>query len=67
MSKTGRPSVDTEPVTLRLPRDILDALERYRREQDSIPTRPEAVRQMMRDWLVGHGYLKIPPDQDDAN
>ena len=67
MSKKGRPPVDTEPVTVRLPRDVLDAVEKYRREQDSIPTRPEAIRQMLNDWLIGHGYLENPPAREDAN
>ena len=67
MSKKGRPTVDTEPVTVRLPRDILDAIEKYRREQSDIPSRPEAIRQMLADWLVGHGFLENPPPKEDAN
>lgn len=49
--KKGRPQVDTEPVNLRLPREIIDGLEVYRREQEAIPTRPEAIRQILSDWL----------------
>jgi hypothetical protein len=60
--KKGRPSVDTEPVNLRLPRAVIDALEKYRRDQDVIPTRPEAIRVILQDWLVGAGYLAIPDD-----
>ncbi len=50
-SKIGRPSVDTEAVTLRLPREILDEIEIYRRKQDNIPTRQEAIRTILIDWL----------------
>lgn len=57
-SKKGRPAVDTEPVNLRLPRNVLDAIEKFRREQDQIPTRPEAIRTMLVSWLIDHGYLK---------
>ncbi|MGK9336081.1 hypothetical protein [Sinorhizobium meliloti] len=58
-SKKGRPAVDTEPVNLRLPRDVLDAIEEFRRQQEQIPTRPEAIRMMLVNWLVGNGFL--PP------
>ena len=66
-SKKGRPAVDTEPVNLRLPRDMLEAIERYRREQETIPTRPEAVRQALRDWLTSRGYLELLPGSEDTN
>ncbi len=61
-SKLGRPPVDTEPVTLRLPRHLIDAVEAYRRAQPDIPTRPEAIRQMLADWLTTHGYLPSPKE-----
>ncbi|MTW19446.1 hypothetical protein GJ689_24960 [Rhodoplanes serenus] len=61
-STRGRPPVDTEGMTVRVHRNVLDALEAYRREQDEIPSRPEAVRQIVIDWLVERGYLK-PIDQ----
>lgn len=57
-NKGGRPPVDTEAVTLRLPREIIDVLETYRREQEIIPTRPEAIRQILSDWLYDRGYLR---------
>jgi len=55
-SKIGRPAVDTEAVTLRLPREILDKIEEYRRKQDDIPTRQEAIRHMLQGWLMSNGY-----------
>lgn len=30
-------------------------------------TREQALRHILRDWLIGHGYLEMPPDRDDAN
>lgn len=56
-SKIGRPAVDTEAVTLRLPREILDGIEDYRRKQDDIPTRQEAIRFMLQDWLLKSGLI----------
>lgn len=51
--------MDTEAVNLRLPRDIIVALEEFRREQSEIPTRPEAIRLLLRDHLIGLGYIKL--------
>lgn len=43
--------MDTEAVTLRLPRELLDKIEEYRRKQDDIPTRQEAIRLILSDWF----------------
>lgn len=57
-SSRGRPPVDSEPITLRLPRDMLDALARFSAEQPAPqPSRTEALRIILKDWLVGSGYL----------
>lgn len=57
-NRGGRPPVDTEPVTVRLPRDLLNAIEAYRREQDVIPTRPEAIRQLLVEQLRERRHLE---------
>ena len=57
MSKMGRPTVDTEPVTVRLSRDIIVALDAFRREQDDLPTRPEAIRRILAASLTESGHL----------
>jgi hypothetical protein len=61
--KKGRPTVDSEPVNLRLPRELLVALEEYRRGMPSIPTRPEAIRQLMVEHLKAKGFLRDEPAQ----
>lgn len=55
--KKGRPAADTEPVNLRLPRDLLDALDTFRRDTSDLPNRPEAIRRLLRDHLIGLGLL----------
>lgn len=55
--KKGRPAVDTEAVNLRLPRDFLDAIDAFRRDEPDLPTRPEAIRRALSDWLKAKGYL----------
>jgi hypothetical protein len=46
-SKIGRPSADTEAVTLRLSRPMIEAIDQYRRKLDDLPTRPEAIRRLV--------------------
>lgn len=62
-NKGGRPRVDATPVTVRMPPELLTALEAFRRDQRLIPTRPEAIREIVGDWLAGKGYL---PEQTPA-
>jgi hypothetical protein len=36
-------------------------------QPDPKPSRPEAIRLALRDWLVGHGYLPHREDPEGAN
>lgn len=58
----GRPAVDSDRIVVRAQRAELDALDKFASDQDintDAPIgRPEAIRRILRDWLVGHGYLK---------
>ena len=47
----GRPTVDSEAINLRLPRELLDALDDLRRQQQDLPTRPEMIRRVMIKFL----------------
>ena len=51
MAKMGRPKLDTEPVTIRMDRQMLKAIDDYRRLQQDLPSRPEVVRRVMTKWL----------------
>lgn len=50
--------MDTEAVNVRLPREMIDGIDNWRREQPNIPTRPEAIREAVSDWLVALGLMK---------
>lgn len=50
--KKGRPPVDSEAVNVRLPRDMLDAVDAFRRTEDDLPTRPEAIRRLVEKALT---------------
>ncbi|MBX3456326.1 hypothetical protein [Ferrovibrio sp.] len=56
MAQKGRPKADTEPVMVRLPSALLALLDDYRRKQKDIPTRPEAIRLLLRERLAKLGY-----------
>jgi hypothetical protein len=47
----GRPPVDSAPVTLRLIRNDLDAVDHWREAQPDQPNRPEAIRRLVRKAL----------------
>ena len=47
MKKIGRPRSDTEAITLRLPRELIEQLDDLRRDQKDIPTRPEMIRRLL--------------------
>ena len=54
----GRPAVNATPVTLRVPPDLLAPLDAFASGEPDGPTRPEAIRRLLRDALTGLGYLK---------
>ena len=57
-SRRGRPRVDTEEVGTRFPRDTLIGLDAYVAAlPEPRPSRPEAIRFLLRDSLTGLGYL----------
>ena len=54
----GRPPEDTEPLTVRLPRPVIRAIDEARRRADPIPTRTDVVRWAVVDWLTASGLLE---------
>ena len=50
-NKIGRPRVDTESINLRLPRELIEALDDRRRLEKDLPTRPEMIRRALVQWL----------------
>jgi Arc/MetJ-type ribon-helix-helix transcriptional regulator len=50
-SNKGRPKLDTEAINLRLPREMIDAIDDRRRLEADLPTRPEMIRRALAQWL----------------
>ena len=64
----GRPRVDAVPVTVRMPPADVLALDAYLAAQpEPRPSRPEAIRFLLRDSLTGLGYLPHREDPEMAN
>lgn len=53
--RKGRPRVDTEPVNLRLPREMIAAIDELRRAEEDLPTRPEMIRRILAAAIEGQG------------
>ena len=47
----GRPSVETEPLTVRLPRALLEKIDRLRGQEPNPPTRQMFIRRHLAEWL----------------
>lgn len=62
MKKIGRPSVDTEAVTVRLPRDLIASLDDARRLDPTVPTRQEIIRRVLVDWQASQ-TANLPEDR----
>lgn len=58
-SRRGRPAVDSEQVNMRLKRDLLDAIDAFRADERDSPSRPEAIRRLLRDELISLGLLPL--------
>ena len=45
----------------------LDSFMLAQTTDEPLVSRPDAVRYALRDWLVGHGYLRHREDPEGAN
>ena len=55
----GRPPVGSTNIGVRIPPKLLKAIDQFVADQsEPKPTRPEAVRLLTADALIGAGYLK---------
>ncbi|WP_422395386.1 ribbon-helix-helix domain-containing protein [Methylobacterium bullatum] len=51
---------------VRLPPDLLAALDAHMVEDGRIASRPDWIRQALRDWLVSKGRLGCPNNLNDV-
>lgn len=65
-NKGGRPPADTEPLTVRMPRADLTRIDQWRAGERPIPSRPEAIRYMVHEWLIANGIIPIEPEPPEG-
>lgn len=59
--KTSTPrSTKTHPVYATLPRELVEALERYRAEQRPVPDKSGVIAVALEDFLQSKGYWPPP-------
>ena len=55
-------------TSVKLDEDLLDGVEQFIADRDEPPhgkmTHEDAVNVIVRDWLVGQGYIPLPDDPD---
>jgi hypothetical protein len=68
-SRRGRPRTTGKGtlVGIRLQTSELAPLDKWIENQEPRPTRPEAIRRVLRDWLMGTGLLKAPQDRSNLD
>jgi len=54
----GRPPVDSDLLRFRAERDMINGIDAFAASEVDTPSRSEAIRRIIRDWLLSHGYLK---------
>ncbi|MFV1877632.1 ribbon-helix-helix domain-containing protein [Nioella sp.] len=47
-----------DPVLVRLPEDLMRALDAMRRAEEDPPTRPEMIRRILQAWIDQHPVKK---------
>lgn len=58
VKKRGRPNVDSEQINFRVQRADLNALDQMAKKCEI--SRTEAIRTILRLWLIENHYLDIP-------
>jgi metal-responsive CopG/Arc/MetJ family transcriptional regulator len=64
MSSEKKERRGNEPVTLRLPEELIAAVDAHRRRQSDIPTRPEMIRRILVEWMEQNAPARSPTDRD---
>ena len=51
MKSRGRPKVNTQPVMVRMPIELIEKLDDVRRVEQDLPSRPEMIRRIVEEWF----------------
>lgn len=61
MSKIGRPAVESMAINVRVHAEMVNRLDKARKNEPDLPNRPEMIRRIVDQWLTQN--LK---DNDDT-
>ena len=50
-SGPGRPAIDTQPLTIRMPKEMISEIDKRRRQEENPLTRQMFVRRHLAEWL----------------
>jgi len=67
MTKTSRRYSVSQPLTIELDDTLLAAIDSFAEREDDRPPRPEAVRRLLANQLIGLGILAWGDDPEGAN
>jgi metal-responsive CopG/Arc/MetJ family transcriptional regulator len=51
MAKTGRPTIASTGIMLRMPDSVIEKIDSFRKEEADLPTRPEMIRRIIAEWI----------------
>lgn len=57
----GRPRIDATLIGVRMPPELLGALDRFVTEERHAMSRPEALRIAFKQWATDRGFLPAAP------
>lgn len=68
MARAGRPTEFPIKKLVALDQNLISGIAAFQADETPpIANQSDAIRRIIRDWLIGHGYLENPPDREDAN
>lgn len=58
----------SDKITIRISPELADAFDDFiKSHPDPMKSRQEGMRYILRDWLIGQGYLELPPNREDMH
>lgn len=57
-----------DKITVRMSPELANAFEEFMKsDPDRARTRQDGMRHILRDWLIGQGYLELPLDIENMD
>lgn len=53
-----KPTGKGKLVGVRVHPDMMSGIDAFLESEPDLKSRPDAIREILKDWLIGHGHLK---------